>query len=1033
MLIHSKTHRALLLLGATVLSTQSALAAATASQATSHKKTHHRTPSTPAPAASANPLVTTQSSTAVPDSGVAYPGRKTTITQAQSDTAQLPAAPSGNESIVVTGTLFRDPNTHSSSPITHLTRQDMQQRGLKTATDVVQQLSSNGAGNLTNAWSAGGGFAAGGSAPSLRGLSTDSTLVLMDGQRNSYYPLADDGVRNFVDTNWIPQSIIEAVDVQQDGGSATYGADAVAGVVNYITRKEIKGFEGNAEGGLSQRGDSGHQRLYATFGHGDLHRDGYNFYINGEYQQDDPLYYRQLQSPYNNGDLTGLGGVNGNTNALSPDGTINSTFFSATPAAVVRPVTPGATRGTGPYTLLNQSAGCSSVGQLVSGNLVSAPGGATQTCMQNSQQYAQVAPDQRRIEGTAHFTANVTDRSQLVAMFNWSQTRTITTDSPSAIGVYTQGRLATSSLTLLPVTINGQLNPNNPYAAQGEQAQILGTFGNVIPTTTQTTQNYRGSVRYSGWEPSKWGSDWNYDVNFVGMNSLLDQTYTGVPTINGINNAINNGTYNFVDPSQNSRAVLNSIFPVNTIHARTQEYSGEATANKGLFKLPGGMVKLAIGGNIRWESLNDPSANPINYSDLGAQYTSKINPVSAQGQRWVEAGFYELDIPVVKMLDINTSGRYDNYSEGFHHFSPKVGVQFKPFRELTLRGTFSKGFRVPSFAETGGKTVGYTGWTVDNPAWQASHGNNAYSQGTSIGLQNVGNPNLKPETSTNISAGPIFKPTSWMTLDFEYWYIKKNNYITGNTLAASSVANSWLNCGNTCLPSGITVTPNPVDPQYPDAQPSPGIISAQYVNARSLMTDGFDFGIEVHHRLPGIFHDVMWYSKGQGTYVRRFNQTNPDGTVYRFAGTLGPYSAVSASGTPHWRANWSNTLTWKNLAVTPTVYYTSGYKTVADDSGSSALNANGVTYSRSCAGTLSGSTNNNAPTTQCKVKGFWDVDLTVNYKVNQRWSVYANVYNLLGFRAPLDYATYGGYLYNSSWTQKGIVLRSFQFGVNVAL
>nr|WP_231875054.1 TonB-dependent receptor plug domain-containing protein [Gluconobacter thailandicus] len=418
MLIHSKTHRALLLLGATVLSTQSALAAATASQATSHKKTHHRTPSTPAPAASANPSVTTQSSTAVTDSGVAYPGRKTTITQAQSDTAQLPAAPSGNESIVVTGTLFRDPNTHSSSPITHLTRQDMQQRGLKTATDVVQQLSSNGAGNLTNAWSAGGGFAAGGSAPSLRGLSTDSTLVLMDGQRNSYYPLADDGVRNFVDTNWIPQSIIEAVDVQQDGGSATYGADAVAGVVNYITRKEIKGFEGNAEGGLSQRGDSGHQRLYATFGHGDLHRDGYNFYINGEYQKDDPLYYRQLQSPYNNGDLASLGGVNGNTNALSPDGTINSTFFGATPAAVVRPVTPGATRGTGPYTLLNQSAGCSSVGQLVSGNLVSAPGGATQTCMQNSQQYAQVAPDQRRIEGTAHFTANVTDRSQLVAMFN---------------------------------------------------------------------------------------------------------------------------------------------------------------------------------------------------------------------------------------------------------------------------------------------------------------------------------------------------------------------------------------------------------------------------------------------------------------------------------------------------------------------------------------------------------------------------------------------------------------------------------------
>ncbi|KXV79111.1 hypothetical protein AD953_03435 [Acetobacter malorum] len=61
------------------------------------------------------------------------------------------------------------------------------------------------------------------------------------------------------------------------------------------------------------------------------------------------------------------------------------------------------------------------------------------------------------------------------------------------------------------------------------------------------------------------------------------------------------------------------------------------------------------------------------------------------------------------------------------------------------------------------------------------------------------------------------------------------------------------------------------------------------------------------------------------------------------------------------------------------------------------------------------------------------MDLNVTYRINDRWRIYTTVYNLLGFRAPADYGTYGSYLYNSSWSQKGAIMRSFQFGVNVAL
>ncbi|WP_246385199.1 TonB-dependent receptor domain-containing protein [Gluconacetobacter asukensis] len=927
------------------------------------------------------------------------------------------------ENVIVTGTLFRDPNLASASPITEVTRQDMAARGLKNVTDALQVLSANGAGNLTNSFSANGAFAAGASAPSLRGMSTDSTLVLMDGQRLSYYPLADDGERNFVDTNWMPSSIMDRVDVMQDGGSATYGADAVAGVVNYITRKQIKGFEGNAEGGLSQRGDTGHQKLYATYGWGDLNKDGWNLYINSEYQQDDALFNRQLGYPYNTGDLSGLpGGFNGNSNVVS-GGTIGN--FAATPGAIVSPVTLTQTpsggsypTNTGPWQLVNP-AGCAGVGPQVSGAVSGAPGTST-ACTQNTVgDYKQIQPEIRRINATMHFTANVTPRSQFTTMFNYSQTLSTFNNfsGPYTTIGSTPYLTATAQDTYLPAS--------SPYNPTGQTAQILASYGSMIPQTSEFSQNFRGSMRYAGWAPSKWGSDWNYDINFVGMNTMLQQVDTGFPTVAGIENSITSGAYNFANPSANSQAELNSIAPRNVLNARSQEYSEDMHVSKGLFKLPGGMVNVAVGGNIRWESVNDPNANPANASNPASEYVG-INPFSAKGSRWVESGYFEVALPIVKMLNVDVSGRYDNYSTGMHHFSPKVGVNFKPVKQFLLRGTFSRGFRVPSFAETNGSVLGYTGWTPNNAAFAAAHNNDAYStNATSIGLNTVGNPNLRPEISTNFTGGAVISPLDWLHISADYYYIKKTNYIMSNPSANPVLAADNFLSGAP-LPAGIlAATPGIPDIQAPNAPPLPGYFTVQYVNARSFMTNGVDLSIDATRHLPGPLHDVLWFSKGTATYVHASNLTLPDGSVYHYAGTIGPYEAVSASGTPRWKASWANTLSWKGLSVTPTVYYTSGYKTTAEDQNGPNTN--------SCAYTLSGYGAVGAPGTQCHVKNWWDVDLTVNYQINQRWSVYANVYNLLGFRSPYDFSTYGSYLYNSSWTQKGVVMRSFQFGVNVRL
>ncbi len=974
--------------------------------------------------------VTPVASTPVAAAPTVVPTRNATaLSNAAADATGVPST-AQPESVVVTGSLFHDPNLTSISPITHLSRMDMARRGFANVTDALQALSSNGAGNLTNAFSANGAFAGGASSPSLRGLSTDSTLILMDGMRLSYYPLSDDGERNFVDTNWMPSSIMESTDVLEDTGSSTYGADAIAGVINYTTRKEIKGFEGDAEGGLTQGGFGGHQKLYATYGWGDLKRDGYNVYVNSEYQQDDAIYNRQVGYPYNSDDLTGLGGINATWN--SPDGAGGISNVTGTPTAAVRPSN-GGTGGVGPWQLLNPAAGCGRNSTLTTGVAAGAAGGTSQLCSQDPvNAYDQISPSLRRINATIHGTFTITPRSQLTAMFNYSQSLSEYTGTSAQARSYSQSRQADTYSTPLPARLpDGSLNPNDPFAASGQAAQILYRFGDLVPTWNQYSQNFRGAARYTGSAGSNWGSDWNWDVNFVGMNTTLQQTITGVPTIAGLKSAITNGTYNFVDPSQNSQAVLNSIAPKNVMNARTQEYSGDMHVDKGLVQLPGGMMHLAIGGNIRYESLNDPSANPYNPADPDAQWTGTINPFYAMGTRWVEAGYWELGLPFHKMLTADISGRYDHYAQGsgFGRYSPHAGLSFTPVKQFTLRGTFSRGFRTPSFAETGGSNVAYTTYNITNQNFINQHLDangkpNSYAQPYSLGQNVSGNENLKPEISTSFTGSAIIRPTNWLNFTFGYWYIKKDNYIAPNPYGASQIANMWL-AGET-LPSGVSVTPDQIDTQNPGGQRRPYMVNLGYINTKSLVTDGVDFKVNANTRLPGIFRSIRLISTGQATYVHSFNLNLPGGGTQHWAGTLAPYNAVSASGTPRWRANWSNTFLWKDLAVTPTVYYTSGYKNVAEDT-------NGV-GTRSCsnpANLLAGSTA--APTNQCHIRNWWDVDLNLSYNISPKWRVYATVYNLLGFRAPYDFGTYGSYLYNSSWAQKGVVVRSFQFGVNVTL
>lgn len=214
------------------------------------------------------------------------------------------------ETIVVTGSILRG-NTTSVSPLGIVSAEQMDERGQTTVAETLETISGNAGGSLPNSFTANGAFAGGASAVSLRGLLTSNTLVLVDGMRLSYFPLSDDGVRNFVDLNTIPQAVISRVETLKDGASSTYGADAISGVINLITRSEFAGFEIEGDRSWRGSGDGAEQfHLSGIWGHGDLSEDGYNFYVSAEYQHDDLFWARDADFfPATTSDVTSICGT----------------------------------------------------------------------------------------------------------------------------------------------------------------------------------------------------------------------------------------------------------------------------------------------------------------------------------------------------------------------------------------------------------------------------------------------------------------------------------------------------------------------------------------------------------------------------------------------------------------------------------------------------------------------------------------------------------------------------------------------------
>nr|AGU09877.1 TonB-dependent Receptor Plug Domain [uncultured organism] len=917
--------------------------------------------------------------------------------------AQQSADPQGDavrtdptiQKVEVTGSYIRRADAETPSPVQVISAKEMQNSGYTSVSEVLQHITANGAGTLSQNFQ--GGFAAGGSGISLRGLNDNATLVLIDGHRMASYPLADDGSRSFVDISNIPFDAVERIEILKDGASAVYGSDAVAGVVNVILKKNYSGTSFSAEGGRTTEGGGKTQHFTLSHGMGDLDKDGYNAYINAEYRHQDPIFYTQRVGDgiWSQLDMSAFGGANKAAGVITPQSTAPTTLSPYL-------LNPNVTRVAG----ANNSAAfgflpgtaCASYAQLSAGGCAyTDPQKEIQPRTENINILASVT---KKLGGD--WLANVK-----ASIFESRDTLPQGTSMyPSSYGQQLEMLSGVAPHYIvgsaIPAIRIPATYPGNPF---GVAAVVRGAIPNAPENDIKTdSKAYRLVADFTG----TWGA-WDMDLSLGYTRDNLERKATAALNVPALNAALNRtvSPFNITNPSASDLAAIYT----QTRSFDTSELDfAEVHASRSLFKLPGGDVQISTGGEIFHDKLSAPSMPNADGYTSGAY---------AFGSETVSSAYAEFSAPLLKTLEFDGAVRYDHYSKAGNSTTPKIAFKWTPNEMLAVRGTLAKGFRAPGPAENGNAAsaggVGNAADPVLCPGGYRTDGR--YPKGTVVSSCNeslIGltttNPDLKPEKSVSGTFGLILEPVRGWSTALDFYQITIKDQIVGGPLSGTPVRTSAVPVTDCADGNGgvYTCTPTTGGIAYYPATP---------INANSTRTRGAEIDSRYRWNLGsyGRLRTELQYTHAF-SYVM-----NIAGESYELAGGHGPAGIGADTANPKDRAEVD--VEWERgpLDVTTTFHWTSGYDLTDPTSGQTTC-AEG--------GTMNGVfPNGNTPDQFCRVHSFLETDLAVNYKLDQKWTLHASVTNLFNQQPPVDVSTYGsGYPYNLSLHSAGAVGRYFNIG-----
>jgi len=690
-------------------------------------------------------------------------------------TANNPANTVKLEAFTVTGSNLRAGESTGAANLRVLTSAEIEASGQTNLGALLRKIPEIGAQgfaeNRVNTSSPGS------AAVSLRGLGVNSTLVLINGRRVTLAPFGQGGsaaglgTEQFVDVNMIPVAAIARVEVLKDGASAVYGADAVAGVVNIILKKDIVGGSFNVSYGDYDNG------ITAPIVRGSLAvgaKEGKtSLSVIADWYQRDEFLFRELPQPVKRQLLLASNTPGSFVVPVGATDPITGQVIPAGAAAAARTFTSDRT-ATGPNATFTR--------QLQGQNTFDA----------NAAIRPQTEAERRGVVVTGRHDG--TDTLSAFFEFGWQRNENLEGLSPAPI----------STLNSITLPANNPFNPFGVALVSNTTQTMFFRFLELGDRLTKTTNRMN---RLVGGLEGKLNNGWTWDasVTWNVETSHLDlKNFPGQDKVNAALADTNRGSALnlFVNGTtiRNNPITLANLEAGVTRDAKTQLTAFDARTNGSMFKLPAGPIAVAFGAQWREERFRD-KRTPIQLLNQGA-------PVpQAKGTRRVSAAYAEASIPLaspaqnipgLQVLELNAAGRFESFSdEGVDHTTvPRLGLRWQPISEqITFRASWGRGFRAPALAELYLPQSVAVSFNIPDPLRFGRPGANVNDSGTGQRLiRSGGNPLLAPEKSESTNFGVQFSPKflKGFSVSVDLYEVEVTNRIGQPATPAIILANPTL-------------------------------------------------------------------------------------------------------------------------------------------------------------------------------------------------------------------------------------------------
>lgn len=915
---------------------------------------------------------------------------------ATSAAAQESADATKVEEIVVVGSQIKGAKTTAALPVSVLDSNQIAATGAVSGDDLFRSIPQMGDVfiNPSNAPQTSNSTRGDVNSINLRSLGVGNTLVLLNGRRLVSHPTSQSsGTVPLLgyNANAIPTANLERLEVLRDGAAAIYGADAVAGVVNTVLQTDFDGVTVDTQYGWAE---GTHRKEYSSNifagrnfaeGRGNISLNGNFTWRTAQRPSDRPYTatqdLRPLFAGYADYAASSAPDNRGNQNSFA-----NFTVFGATSA--IRQGTTALTTAAGAtHVQPNTIAGCATqLGNglcLGTGNL--ATGSTANAYRYNAPQNdaTTIAPEIERqnlfLNGHYDISDTLTAYGELGFYHATSEGLTTQGTSLVAIGVPASNYWNPFG----PVTFaNGQANPNRlpnltNVSVNGAAVTFTNYRLNDLGPSKIEVENYQ--TRFlGGLKGDKWGWSWDSAILYskadakdesdgIDSQKLAAQLALSTPdAYNPFNGGCLNGEGGR-DCTPSSQAALDAIrFRLKRHSTTTLTLADFKVSKPDLVNLWAGPVGVAAGVEFRHETQQDrrdpmldgrtPFTDPVTKNTSNSNVTGVNDTPSTKGSRDVGSAFVEfavplvspdMNIPLVRRVDVQLAGRFENYSDFGSVAKPKVAVAWDVIDGVRFRGSWQQGFRAPNLETTNPFSYSRTNTVTDYYRCEADlragriSTFTACSRGVGIRFTTAGNPDLKAEESESYSVGAVLQPTfipeqfGRFTLTVDRWQIKQEGIVgtLGSTNGAIQDYLFRLNGSNN--PAVIRAAPTVDDVAFFNGTGLTPVgqileIRDQFKNLQPQTVSGIDFGLNWTLRtenlgrfsvnVDGTFMDK--YSQQLSPPIAALFEARASGKINRATPLTDPGDLLKKNGKPKWK--WNTSATWRDgpYQVGASVIYT---------------------------------------------------------------------------------------------------------------